>query len=1033
MKRKVYGLLSLLCSATLIAGTFAGCGSSKDVAKDDTILEDDQTPLGKEDVTEDNDTEVVEDTEEEEEAEAELPVIPSTNNRRGGNRRNTTDNRTNAISSVVVENTPLTTGDSHTQTSQGGQSSSPVVPDAGKLDLNGYTLVWADEFEGDGLDRTSWNVELHNPGWVNNEEQAYVDSEENIKVEDGKLVITPVKKDDPSAKYTSGRVNTQDKHTFTYGYFECRAKVPAGHGFLPAFWMMPNQESLYGQWPRCGEIDIMEVVGDETDVAYGTIHYGYPQKSSQGKHKATGKDYAEDFHTYGIDWEPGKLTWYIDGVKYYEESDWYTGIDGQEPVSYPAPFDQPFYLILNLAVGGTWPGEVDETIDFANQPFVIDYVRAYQREAGYSEEGLERPVKESTIRTPDENGNVLLNGNFAAAEDFSTEEGFQFMTQKGGEGTATVVSDSKFAGAKALKITSTAVGTEDYAVQFVQANVPVEQGYHYTVSFDAYADDERTMITAITAPECGWGRYLPDTKLNLTTEPETYTYEFDMTSKTDAAARFELNLGKQDSTATVYVTNIKVTRGDSFPIDVAKKPLADGNHIYNGQFQEGTNKMGFWTVTDESKTASYKVSGLDTGRRLEMTTQDAAAVLSQDGLPVAGGVAYAFSMDAISLDGTDKTFTVNVLGNSYEFTATAAGAKCSQAIVAAEDLTDKAISISFPANSKIAIDNLVLTEDALIKNGSFDAGPSNYDLYVNSPASASMGIDSLAAGNTNACEITINDTGVAGADNSWYIQLKQSNVRLEEGQWYRLSFKAKSTIARQIMYQIQKDQTWDQYCQDWVDLPASNEYTVISKDFQMPMATDSNAIFDIALGSMDDNRITTQHIVTIDDIVLEKIDEPMPEIPTGVNLLKNASFENNGFTGWENVTNGNEASFTADNGVITYDVKDFGTADWNVQTKQSGVALENGCKYRVKMTFTSTVNKKAKYGFMSQTYAWYAGEDLDLVAGETKEVDATFTMNSDTNLDTVFYISVGQFDGETAPADGGVITVANIYFEKITD
>ena len=113
-----------------------------------------------------------------------------------------------------------------------------------------YTLKWEDQFNGDSLDRDSWNVELHEPGWVNNELQEYVDSSENIYIKDGNLVLKPVKTigSDGKVSYTSGRVNTQNKHNFKYGLFEARAKVPAGQGFLPAFWMMPANENLYGQW-----------------------------------------------------------------------------------------------------------------------------------------------------------------------------------------------------------------------------------------------------------------------------------------------------------------------------------------------------------------------------------------------------------------------------------------------------------------------------------------------------------------------------------------------------------------------------------------------------------------------------------------------------------------------------------------------------------------------------------------------------------------------------------------------------------------
>ena len=209
--------------------------------------------------------------------------------------------------------------------SSGNSSGGTTVETPSKLteaDLlkQGYQLKWQDNFDGNFLNRADWNVELHEKGWVNSEWQEYVDSDKNIQVKDGKLLIKPVEtvNADGTRSYTYGRINTQGKHDFKYGYFECRAKVPTGKGYLPAFWMMPTDENLYGQWPKCGEIDIMEVMGQETNKAYGTIHYGEPHDQSQGTCTVDAKNnFADQYHTYACDWEPGKITWYIDGVKFH--------------------------------------------------------------------------------------------------------------------------------------------------------------------------------------------------------------------------------------------------------------------------------------------------------------------------------------------------------------------------------------------------------------------------------------------------------------------------------------------------------------------------------------------------------------------------------------------------------------------------------------------------------------------------------------------------------------------------------------------
>lgn len=264
--------------------------------------------------------------------------------------------------------TPSTTASPAPTTATGGSSggggyypiisggNSTVRPTASPIEEThkGYTLKWEEQFNGNSLNTNDWNVELHEPGWVNSELQEYVDSEKNIYVKDGNLVLKPVKTIDSNGKpyYTSGRVNTQNKHNFKYGLFEARVKVPAGQGFLPAFWMMPADENLYGQWPRCGEIDIMEVLGNDTKTSYGTIHYGNPHNESQGKHILQKGSFSDEYHVFSAEWEPGKINWYVDGILVHTEDDWYSATENQGEITYPAPFDQPFYIILNLAVGG---------------------------------------------------------------------------------------------------------------------------------------------------------------------------------------------------------------------------------------------------------------------------------------------------------------------------------------------------------------------------------------------------------------------------------------------------------------------------------------------------------------------------------------------------------------------------------------------------------------------------------------------------------------------------------------------------------
>ena len=554
-------------------------------------------------------------------------------------------------------------GNSSGGSSSGGTIENPSKRTEAELLKEGYQLKWQDNFDGDTLNRADWNVELHKKGWVNEEWQAYVDSDKNIQVKDGKLLIKPVEtvNEDGTKSYTSGRINTQGKHDFKYGYFECRAKVPTGKGYLPAFWMMPTDENLYGQWPKCGEIDIMEVMGQETNKAYGTIHYGEPHDQSQGTYTVDAKDnFADQYHTYACDWEPGKITWYIDGVKYHEESDWFSAKSGQGEVTYPAPFDQPFYMILNLAVGGSWVGYPDESTTYDDQKFAIDYVKVYQKDS--YDENVTKPIKEVTLRDPDATGNYINNGDFSVVEDLSDTKNWQFMTALGGKGIAEIKN-------KELVISTTNAGTADYSIQLVQPDIPLQKGGTYKVTFDAYADEARTMIADISGPDHNYTRYWNDTKVSLGTNKQTFTYEFQMTGSDDANGRLEFNLGNTGSTATVHLSNVRIekTGYEEIKEDTTKKALADGNYVYNGSFQEGKNRLGYWEIT-KPEHVTAEVTGLEDGRRLKVIsqkgTESTAVTVGQKDLALAPDTDYILSFTAQAQEA--KTMTVHAAGQDFQ-------------------------------------------------------------------------------------------------------------------------------------------------------------------------------------------------------------------------------------------------------------------------------------------------------------------------------------------------------------------------------
>lgn len=441
--------------------------------------------------------------------------------------------------------------DSSSKNSSAKESSSAEssVADTSIEVPDGYNLLWNDEFNGKALDESVWNYEPHAPGWTNEELQEYTTSTDNVFVRDGKLVLKAIKTQTDSGDdyYTSGKVTTQNKKDFMYGKVCVSAKVPEGQGLWPAIWMMPTDESYYGQWPKCGEIDIMEVLGNDTSVSYGTLHYGEPHAEQQETYKLDGTTFSDDFHEFSVEWEPGEFRYYVDGNHYFTVNDWFTAVEGEDDKPYPAPFNQTFFVQLNLAVGGTWPGNPDETTDFDKAEFEIDYVRVFQKDS--YDTNVTKP--EMVFKEADETGNYVTNGNFAEAEDLADDVDWTFYLANGGAGSATIHDGL-------IEIVTESAGSVDYSVQIFQPNIPMIKGQKYKLSFDAYASEDRKIIICVSAPTAGWVRYFPDTKLDVTTEPKTFEFEFEMTQKTDNNGRVEFNLGNLDSTATVYITNVRV-------------------------------------------------------------------------------------------------------------------------------------------------------------------------------------------------------------------------------------------------------------------------------------------------------------------------------------------------------------------------------------------------------------------------------------------------------------------------------------------
>ncbi len=883
------------------------------------------------------------------------------------------------------------------------------------LSYAGYTLVWEDGFDGEALDRDSWNVELHEPGWVNAELQQYVDSADVIRTEDGALVLQAHK--DASGHITSGRVNTRGKRDFTYGLFEARLKVPVGQGYLPAFWLMATDENLYGQWPRCGEIDIMEIMGQEPAKDYATVHFGTPHNQSQGTLTLTEGDFTSDWHVFDLEWEPGSLKWYVDGMLIHEENDWYTAVENQGTVTYPAPFDQPFYVILNLAVGGSWVGyPADDAV--IDGEYAIDYVRVYQKDAYDS--GVLPPAR-AAYRNPDATGNYLINSDFSAPEAFNDDLDWILLTAEGGAATAEIMDG-------ALKITSTSAGRVDYGVQLVQSGIPAEQGGTYRVTFDAWTEGEdRTGIVNVDAWKKGWSRYLPDTHFTVTPEKQTFTFEYTVTAEDDPDSRFEFNLGNTSPITPFWVDNLRVEKISQTEVIKKRSMLADGNYVYNGRFQEGPDRMSFWEIEAPDGAEAIVTNEDPHDRRLRITVPEDAAspvIVRQNGLALTVGSGYAVSFD---VEGeTGRTVAVTAAGEQLDTVLSGSVQTVGSAFTFAAD-TAADVVFTFAEPGVYFLDNVTVGEDSLIKNGSFSAGLAGYTPYIDSSADADYVVDTLTE--DGAFDVTIRNTG----DADWKVQLKQENVRLEEGQWYRLTLSMKSTIDREALVAIQRNgnlrgDDWTPYVQEIVNVGA--EYQTYVFEFRMNPGsepkTDPLSVFNVAMGAVGGRRITEQHRICVDNILLEKIAGPGAEAkeePADTGLLKNGSFAD-GLSGWlpPTIMDGANTYETGAQG-ITFHIPNPGTEDWHVQLKQTGLALRGGATYALTFTGSADAARSILVNVMSDDgqYRWYGGTAAALGA-EPQRFSFTFTMAEDDPAAAV-YVSLGSpVNGVAQPAADVTLT-----------
>ena len=661
-----------------------------------------------------------------------------------------------------------------------------------------FTEIWADEFNGNALDTTKWGyqdgtgAEYGLDGWGNNEQQYY--TRENLTVGDGAMTITATK-GTHGKPYNSTRIWTQNQagtETYfaqTYGHFEAKMKLPAGdgcQGLWPAFWLLPVDTSIYGGWPLSGEIDIMEARGREGNKADGTIHFGRPWPNDGAS--GSSMEWTDDplaitnYHIYSVDWTPTYMSFQVDGEEYYRAENWYSQSDDQ-PTKYafPAPFDQDFYIIFNMAVGGTYDGNLNPDDSVLPAEMKVDYVRVYQ----FTD--LPDGIVDDPDTTPDPipagTKDYIIDPDFTDVkkvvndDDPKNVDGWNLLTlsQFGGAADFSTVDVD---GTTFAKVNITNGGSQNYSIQLTQ-RLSLYYGNWYTLSFDAYADSPREIIAKIGGDGTNsWAAYNSVTTA-LGREVKHYEYTFQMLNTSDPSSRLEMNMGY--GTGPVYIANVEFKSADGLTIDpdVVKTPLENGNGIYNGSFGLGTNdRLAYWhadggeTVKDGS---SYYFQAGANGATLYQTGIE---LLQSDTYELDAKVTGAVSYTITSADGS-TTYASGDLNGKQTFTMPAG-------------VTDKNATITFTLASGAALDDI-----SLIRTTYNNVDYSGLDCYPMVNGDFENGNVGWGTYNTNLNVVddgTGNHIGqvASGGSNRWDALLSQ-DLHLLGGYAYELSFRAKAS------------------------------------------------------------------------------------------------------------------------------------------------------------------------------------------------------------------------------------------------
>ena len=757
-----------------------------------------------------------------------------------------------------------------------------------------WTLEWNDEFDGSQLDMNKWNLENKGDGFGNNEAQYY--KPENAIVEDGKLIIQAKKEAYNNRDYTSAKLFSRGKGDWKYGKFEASIKLPEGQGFWPAFWMMPT-DGAYGVWAASGEIDIMEAKGRIPGVTSGTLHYGgaWPNNKYTGSSQTfpQGQSIAQ-FHTYSIEWEPGEIRWYVDGELFQTQNNWNTmGANGEEKYAFPAPFDQNFYLILNLAIGGNFDGGILPDDSMFPAQMEVDYVRVYELTGRpyktIVEPNLDIVPLPEGAREPDATGNLVKDINFEQGikdnqegidNQFGDVWNFVHNASFGGAATASVeaINEKNYA-----KIDVTDRGTQPYSVQFEQVTT-LGKGRWYKYSFDAKASKDRTLNTKLGGgPTTGWAAYSDSYTVDLTTEFKHFEETFQMTGKSDILTRIEFNCASD--TGTVWIGNIRLEEIQPPAVDynASKAPLAGGNHIYNGAFDKYTiDRMTYWNVTRTDATAAVSVP--ESTRELTVDIVDGGAstdaiTVGQKGLQLIKGNDYKLTFKAraaagrtIKLKITSKDGITNYLPEQEKTLTTEMQLfETAFKMDAATDLESQLLFMLGGNNSDVYIDDVKLIKTSTdytgvtlfpLKNGDFGLGLFAWEPFTQDASADISVVDGEA-------KVAISNYGTLG----WNVMLNQSNMAFSKGIEYELSFDARASIARDIEVSLENSGYIRRFETGFLQL------TTESKHFEYTFSVIANEILALKF-QLGKTLQPANGDIFIDNVILQVKDAPVLRPPS---------------------------------------------------------------------------------------------------------------------------------------------------------